>query len=705
MGSIKLVGNARIATAALIGVVLLALAGWAAASQIRSPAQIAADTAAPSPSLISVPVERRSLATEVIVRGTVRYGKPQEVALPVSGLKNNAQVVSRAPRADRRLGDGAVAATVSGRPVFVLRGETAMHRDLGPGDSGADVRQLERALARLGHAPGAVDGRYDGATAAAVAELYRSEDAAPFGLTEAQTERLSLAAGAVAMATDHLIQQRVALRGAGAEVNQAQLDAAAVAEAIPVARAAVIGARTRISEARDLLAIAKRLERSGDPSARRDLAAAQVDVIAKQNALNEATGARDDAQRDLATLPTEAETERAAASTALRAALTAIESARADVSAARQARTAAQRVLNESVRKARDDERKALRDLRLARADAVEGTRTLTALGRKHRLARSRVSILGQGAQPQAESDSVAAAIRELRRVQGEHSRLAARSGVQVPADEVLFFAQTPVRVDSVAARSGTQLNGDLMTVSNTRLAIDSSLSPQEKDLVRRGDRVRIEEQDLRISINGRVAQVADKPGTNADFDPARTYFEVTPFDAPAALVGASVRLSIAVQSTEGEVLAVPVNALSIGADGRERVQVDRGNGRTALVFVRTGLRAQGYVAVSARDGGALKEGDRVVIGSVAASAAAKGPTGSAAPTTPAGASTTPSAAPGAADPGAAPGSGTSSGTGAPASPPTATTAAEPAAPSAPADSRRDPATGNGGAQGTFRGP
>ena len=697
MGPLKIAGNARTAVAALIGVVLLAAAGWAAASQIRSPAQIAADTAAPSPSLISVPVERRSLATEVIVRGTVRYGKPQEVALPVSGLKSNAQVVSRAPRADSRLRDGAVALTVSGRPVFVLRGETPMHRDLGPGDSGEDVRQLERGLARLGHAPGTVDGRYDGATAAAVAALYRSQDAAPFGLNDAQTERLSTAASAVGTATDHLLQQRVALRGASADVNQAQLDAAAVAESIPAARAAVMSARTRAGEARDLLAIAKRLKRSGDPSARRDLAAAQVDVTAKQNALSEATGARDDAQRELATLPTDAETERATASTALRTALTAIESARADVTAARQARTAAQRVLNESVRKARDDERKALRDLRLARADAVEGTRTLSALGRKHRLARSRVSILGQGSRPQAESESVAAAMRELSRVQGEYTRLAARSGIQVPADEVLFFAQTPVRVDSVAARSGTQLNGDLMTVSNTRLAIDSSLSPQEQDLVRRGDRVRIEEQDLRISIGGRVAQVADKPGTNADFDPARTYFEVTPFDAPAALVGASVKLSIAVQSTEGEVLAVPVNALSVGADGRERVQVDRGSGRTALVYVRTGLRAQGYVEVSPRDAGALKEADRVVVGSAGASAAAKGPTGAGAPATPAGASTTP----GAADPGAASGAGSGGG---PATTTTTQTTQTTPAPAPPDGNAPDPTTTTG-APGPFRGP
>ena len=650
-------------SAGLVVVVLLAAGGWAAARQIKSPAQIAADTAAPSASLISVPVERRALATEVIVRGTVRYGKPQEIALPVSGLKNATQIVSRAPRADSRLRDGAVGLSVSGRPVFVLRGDTPMHRDLGPGDSGEDVRQLERALARLGHKPGAVDGDYDGATAAAVSALYRSHDAAPFGLTEGQNERLSTAAAAVGTATDYLLQTRVALRGASADINQARLDATAAAEAIPPARAAIYAARTRIAEGRDLLKIAKRQEKSGDATARRDLAAAEVDVTAKQNALSEATGARDDAQRELATLPQDAETERAVASTALRTALTAMASARADITAAQQARTAAQRVLNESIRKAADDGRKASRDLALARADAREATRTLTALGRKHRLALTRVRILGQAPGNVVEGDIISAAMRELTRVQGEYSRLAARSGVQVPADEILFFAQTPVRVDSVAARSGDQLNGPLMTVSNTRLAIDSSLSPQEEDLVERGDRVRIEEQDLRISISGRVASVADRPGTNSNFDPGRTSFEVTPLNAPAALVGASVKLSIAVQSTAGEVLAVPVNALSVGADGRERVQVDRGSGRTELVYVRTGLRAQGFVEVSPRDAGELKAGDLVVVGT-GAGAAAKGPTGSGAPATPAGASTTPSAATGSAGNGNGSGNATSGGNG-----------------------------------------
>jgi hypothetical protein len=680
--------NRRTVGAALVGVVLLACAGWAAASQIRSPAQIAADTAAPDPSLISVPVERRSLATEVIVRGTVRYGKPQAVALPVSGLKNSTQVVSRPPRRDAQLRDGSVAMTVSGRPVFVLQGQTPMNRDLGPGDSGTDVLQLERALARLGHSPGAVDGRYDGATGAAVAELYRSHDAAPFGLTEGQSEKLSTAAAAVATASDNLLQARVAERTGDADVNQARLDAAAVSETLPPARAAIVSARSRIAEARDLGRIAGRQEKSGDAGARRDVAAAEVDVTAKQNALAEATGARDDAQRELNTLPQDADAERAAASTALRAALTAMASARADITAAQNALDAAKKVLTESIRRARDDGRKAARDLALAKADSLEAQRTLVTLKRKHELALARVRILGQTPDTRVEHGLVTTASIELGRVRNEFTRLAARSGIQVPADEVLFFATTPVRVDSVAADRGSQLAGDVMTVSNTRLAIDSSLSPQEKDLVHAGDRVRIEESDLRIDINGRVSRVADKPGTNANFDPGRTYFEVTPFDAPAALVGASVKLSIAVQSTAGEVLAVPISALSIGADGRERVQVDRGRGGATVVYVRTGLRAQGLVEVSPRRAGELKQGDLVVVGAGARSAA-KGATGSGAPATPAGVSTTPSSA----------AAGAPAGT---TTTPATTTAAPPPAAAATPDAPG--ATANGG-QGTFRGP
>ena len=84
--------------------------------------------------------------------------------------------------------------------------------------------------------------------------------------------------------------------------------------------------------------------------------------------------------------------------------------------------------------------------------------------------------------------------------------------------------------------------------------------------------RVRIEEPDLKVRIGGTVGRKASKPGTpppdlaGTTVDPARTYVEVLPERAPAALVGTSVKLSIAVKGTRGKVLAVPVGALSVAA-------------------------------------------------------------------------------------------------------------------------------------------
>lgn len=694
--------NVRVVVAGLVAVVFLAAAGWVAAGQIKSPAQIAADTAPPTPSLLTAQVERRSLSTEVIARGTGRYGKPEAISLPSSSLKTSSQIVSRVPKPDQVLRERSIALTVSGRPVFVLQGATPMHRDIGPGDSGEDVRQLERALQRAGFNPGAVDGRYDGATAGAVARLYRSRGQAPFGLTEAQRDKLNTAAGAVSAATDRLLQLRLALRTAqrGAtpgEVNQARLDATAVNEAVSPARAAIGAARTRVAEARDLASIANRNERQGDATARRDLATAQADVTTKQSALNDAMTAQDEAQRAVNALPADATpAEVESARSALRVATAKIPNAAAELDAAQAAYRAAQNALAQSSTKARDDGRKAARDLALARSDLRQAQQTLATLEHKRRLAQSRVRILQRPADStRIERDSVVAAGRELNRTEADFGRLAARSGVQVPADEILFFDQMPVRVDTVTAKRGVAVAGDLMTVSNTRLAIDAGLSPQDVKLVKPGLSVHIEDPETAIDIHGRVSRVADRPGTNpAITDPTKTAIEVTPTGADKRLVNTSVRLTIAIKSTQGKVLTVPLNALSVGADGESRVQLAVGGRRTRLVPVNPGLAAEGNVEVTPKRPGALKEGDRVVIGQSSAAAAAKGPTGSRVPATPAGVSTTP-------NPAASSGSSSSA--------PATTTPAAPAAPAAPSTPAAPaPGGGAGGATGTpggTRGP
>jgi hypothetical protein len=205
-------------------------------------------------------------------------------------------------------------------------------------------------------------------------------------------------------------------------------------------------------------------------------------------------------------------------------------------------------------------------------------------------------------------------AAKEARGTAQEVARLARKIGIHVPANEVLFFPTLPLRVDNVRVKRGDNASGRVMTVSNSRLAVDSSLSLQDAKLVRVGAIVKIEEPDLGVRTDGVVTQVADRPGTNK-VDPSRVYLEVTPDTAPAQLVGASVRLSIAVKSTEREVLTVPVTALSVGADGSSRVQVQRPGGRSEFVNVEAGLAAQGLVEVRPV-GGDLDPGGLVVVGS-----------------------------------------------------------------------------------------
>jgi hypothetical protein len=229
-------------------------------------------------------------------------------------------------------------------------------------------------------------------------------------------------------------------------------------------------------------------------------------------------------------------------------------------------------------------------------------------------LAAQRLRVLRKPGDASIQRLLAKSAAKEARGTADEVARLAGKIGVQVPANEVLFFPTLPLRVDTVRVKRGDSASGRVMTVSNSRLAVDSSLSLDDAKLVRLGASVKIEEPDLGVRTDGVVTQVADRPGTHK-VDPSRVYLEVTPGAAPAQLVGASVKLSIAVKSTGRKVLTVPVTALSVGADGTSRVQLQRSSGRSEFVNVEAGLAAQGLVEVRPV-GGELQPGNLVVVGS-----------------------------------------------------------------------------------------
>jgi hypothetical protein len=195
--------------------------------------------------------------------------------------------------------------------------------------------------------------------------------------------------------------------------------------------------------------------------------------------------------------------------------------------------------------------------------------------------------------------------------------------GIQIPAGEVLFFPALPARVDDVKLKVGDEVAGPVMTVTSSRLVVESALSAADAKLVREGGSVAIRAPESNVDATGTVTHVATAPGTNG-VDAQRYFLEVTPSGLDVGLAGASVVQTISVQSTAGEVLAVPVAALSMASDGTTRVQIQVPRGPARAVTVEPGLAAKGLVAVTPVQG-ELGPGDLVVVGAKNAAAGGSG--------------------------------------------------------------------------------
>ncbi|WP_416976270.1 peptidoglycan-binding protein [Streptomyces sp. T028] len=167
-------------------VVLVGAGGWFAGSRLQSPADAAAAHEPPKAGPVTVAVERRSLTASVVAQGSIEFASPQSLALAgavgssdsgsaASGSEGVAQRVTKAPVAGKEVKEGDVLMQLSGRPVLVLRGSVPMYRTLSPGTSGDDVKQLQKALTRLGFSAGSATGQYGQQLASAVSRWYKSK--------------------------------------------------------------------------------------------------------------------------------------------------------------------------------------------------------------------------------------------------------------------------------------------------------------------------------------------------------------------------------------------------------------------------------------------------------------------------------------------------------------------------------------------------
>jgi peptidoglycan hydrolase-like protein with peptidoglycan-binding domain len=170
-------GRRRRVVVAIVAFALAASAGgvWASA-YIKSPAEVAARAKPPGLTLLTAPVRQQVITVTVLALGVVK--KPPQVSGPATlagGGGGNAQpIVTRIfVRPGGTVRPGSVILEVAGQPLFVFAGAVPAYRDLVPGESGADVAQLQAGLERLGFwAGGDTRGYFGPGTAGAVAAYY-----------------------------------------------------------------------------------------------------------------------------------------------------------------------------------------------------------------------------------------------------------------------------------------------------------------------------------------------------------------------------------------------------------------------------------------------------------------------------------------------------------------------------------------------------
>ncbi|MFE5594267.1 peptidoglycan-binding protein [Streptomyces sp. NPDC056549] len=208
----------RLLGAVTAAAVLVSGLGIVAARVIKSPAQAAADTAAPPPSVITAPVEHRVLKEAVILRGAVRASQTVQVSASVSGGAGGAPVVTKMNvNAGDTFRSGRVLMEVSGRPVIALKGSVPVYRDLKPGAEGEDVAQLQSALRERGHDTGGDEsGLFGPGTKAALTAFYRSVGYDPLPAEDGGEEELTGAQEAVTEAARRVEDIQAAARRAPA---------------------------------------------------------------------------------------------------------------------------------------------------------------------------------------------------------------------------------------------------------------------------------------------------------------------------------------------------------------------------------------------------------------------------------------------------------------------------------------------------------
>ncbi|MEU8121803.1 peptidoglycan-binding protein [Spirillospora sp. NPDC049024] len=189
---------------------------------------------------------------------------------------------------------------------------------------------------------------------------------------------------------------------------------------------------------------------------------------------------------------------------------------------------------------------------------------------------------------------------------------------LQLPKSEVMFVPSFPARVVTAGGSVGRKVSDDLLELAVGGVRLTGHLDPSEDDVVKPGQNVQVVIEESGDRYRGAVAEVGDLVTPKASGKLRQPPYIPVAIRAKGSwkpgLNGQDARITITAQATEGNVLAVPLSAVNAPADGRTSVTVISAGGDRRRVRVKAGMSADGFVEV-APEGGALREGDQVVVG------------------------------------------------------------------------------------------
>ncbi|MFJ8462833.1 peptidoglycan-binding protein [Streptomyces swartbergensis] len=187
------------------------------------------------------------------------------------------------------------------------------------------------------------------------------------------------------------------------------------------------------------------------------------------------------------------------------------------------------------------------------------------------------------------------------------------------PMSEVVFVRSFPAYVEEVRTKVGDDAGESLLSLSSGALTVEGSVTPQEKGMIRAGQKVRIYSDTEGREFFGKVESIRMERATAKDAGEEsgeqKYTVMVTPSrPLPVKLNGENVQLTVVAASSRGKVLAVPSSAVSTGADGLTSV-TERVGEKERRIPVTVGVSGDGYVEIVPEKGARLEAGSQVVVG------------------------------------------------------------------------------------------